>query len=92
MIKLDRNPVSIYKIRDVHGKIPIEHGINVEYATRPRVTPSLGSVQRARNLSTHANVWNQACAPPHWGPQKVDNNVFLPNLSYNINSNFELIR
>ncbi|XP_077971513.1 uncharacterized protein LOC120345686 isoform X2 [Styela clava] len=79
-----RDPVSIYKLRDTipKGNQP-QTDINVTLPVRRRITPSIGSVQRARNLSTYANVWNQPSAPPNWGPQKVDHGLFLPPMAVN---------
>ena len=61
-------------------------GFKVDYPlhNRRRVTPSLGSVQRARNLGSHAQIFNQAIAPPYWGPQKVDHGLFLPAMAQGI--------
>lgn len=75
---IGRNPVSIYKAGD--------KGFQVKYPlhNRPRVTPTLGSVQRQRNLGSHAQIFNQPIAAPSWGPQKVDHKLFLPAMAQGV--------
>uniref|UniRef100_H2ZAS7 Uncharacterized protein n=1 Tax=Ciona savignyi TaxID=51511 RepID=H2ZAS7_CIOSA len=87
---IERDPVSIYKLNDKgpssrSGK-PGQTGFKVAYPlhNRRRITPSLGSVQRARNFGSYAQIFNQPCAPPHWGPQKVDSGLFLPPMAQGI--------
>ncbi|CAK8678583.1 unnamed protein product [Clavelina lepadiformis] len=86
---IGRNPVSVYKLQEVTNQARERQpdlGFQIKYPlhNRRRVTPSLGSVQRARNLGSHAQIFNQACAPPHWGPQKVDHSIFLPQMAQGI--------
>nr|XP_002124754.3 uncharacterized protein LOC100176598 [Ciona intestinalis] len=87
---IERDPVSIYKL---HNKGPNSRsgrpgdvGFKVSYPlhNRRRITPSMGSVQRARNFGSYAQIFNQPCAPPHWGPQKVDSGLFLPPMAQGI--------
>ena len=79
-----RNPVSIYKLNESNRDPNVELKIEYPLHNRRRVTPSLGSVQRARNLGSHAQIFNQSIAPPHWGPQKVDHSIYLPAMAQKI--------
>jgi len=75
---IGRNPVSIYKAGD--GGFKVKYPLH----NRPRVTPTLGSVQRQRNLGSHAAIFNQPQAAPSWAPQKVDHKLFLPPMAQSI--------